>query len=124
MKHIPTFEQFVSESLDEKINYPEGVKTSGDKKMDKFAKLIDTKDRRVNIGTGYVQVLGIEWMFVKGVSIVVNDMKDHYFLRISTDTEAGDYRLDKSDVKSGEDIYDECQSIAQAKKPKKSKLIG
>ena len=43
MKHIHTFEQFVNESLTEKIEYPEGVKTTDDKILDKLAKLLNSK---------------------------------------------------------------------------------
>lgn len=117
MKYVKTFESF----LNEKIEYPDGVKTSGDKMLDKFSKLIDSKESKTRLGTGYVQALGVNFMTVSGVNIVVNDKKDYYSLRVTSPKAAGDYRLEKSDVKTAEDIYDECQSIAQTGKTKRSK---
>ena len=107
----------------EKIEYPDGLKTSGDKMLDKFSKLIDSKESKTRLGTGYVQALGVNFMGVSGVNIVVNDKKDHYLLRITSSKAAGDYRLEKSNVKTADDIYDECQSIAQAGKTKKSEKV-
>ena len=119
MKHIKTFESF----LNEIVEYPEGVKTSGDKMLDKFSKLINSKKSTTSLGTGYVQALRVNFMDVSGVNIVVNNKKDHYLLRVTSPKAAGDYRLKKSDVETADDIYDECQSIAQAGKTKRSEKV-
>ena len=119
MKYVKTFESF----LNEKVEYPDGVKTSGDKMLDKFSKLINSKKSTTRLGTGYVQALRVNFMDVSGVNIVVNNKKDHYLLRVTSPKAAGDYRLKKSDVETADDIYDECQSIAQTGKTKRSKEI-
>ena len=51
MKHIKLFEQFVNE----KIEYPEGVKTTDDKILDKVAKLLNSSKGIIEIGSGSVR---------------------------------------------------------------------
>lgn len=113
MKHIQTFGDFVSE----KIAYPEGDKSTGDKILDKFAKLINSPSSTVNIMSWAVQGRNIPFMTgSENFSVTGNSSEDFYTIN----TAKGKFKLTKKDIKKGEELYDEVESIVQTGKPKRS----
>lgn len=113
MKHIKLFEQFI----DEKIAYPEGVKSTGDKLLDKFAKLINSPTSTVNIMSWAVQGRSVPfWNGPESFSVTGNSSEDIYVFN----TSKGKFKLNKKDVKKAEELYDELESIVQTGNAKRS----
>jgi len=113
MKYFNTYQEF----LNEKYDYPEGVKTTGDKILDKFAKLIHTPSATVKIMTSAVQGLSVP--FFNGpqtFSVTGNRSEDTYAIR----TSKGLFRVKKSEIKKAEELYDEVESLVQTGNPKRS----
>ena len=118
MKYVKTFESF----LNEKFIYPEGVKETGDKILDKFAKLIHSPSSTVSIMTWAVQGRNVLFEFGSGpetFSVEGYGYKDHYMINCRL----GSFKLMKSDVEKAKEIYDEVESILQAGEPKRSEEI-
>lgn len=113
MKHLKTFESFINEGY----VYPEGVKKTGDKILDKFAKLIHAPSATVKIMTWAVQGRNIPFMTgTETFSVEGYDNNDFYTINCKH----GLFKVYKSDVKKAEDLYDEVTSLVQAGKPKRS----
>ncbi len=101
----------------EKYDYPEGVKTTGDKILDKFAKLIHAPSATVKIMSWAVQGLSVPFMNgPQTFSVTGNPSEDTYAIR----TSKGVFRLKKNEIKKAEELYDEVESLVQAGKSKRS----
>lgn len=111
MKHLHTFESFMNEGY----VYPEGVKKTGDKILDKLAKLIHAPSATVKIMSWAVQ--GSNVPFFNGpatFSVTGNPSEDFYTINCKL----GLFKVSKSDVKKAEDIYSEIESLIQIGKQK------
>jgi hypothetical protein len=111
MKHIQTFENF----LNEKITYPEGGTSSGDKIIDKLAKLLNSPSGKIEVTNNQVRGVNVSFGFAPESTFFVKANDDHYFMN----TNKGFYRVDKKDITKAEDLYDELESIVQAGKTKR-----
>jgi hypothetical protein len=101
----------------EKYVYPDNVKVTGDKILDKFAKLIHTPSGTVKIMSWAVQGLSVPFMNgTQTFSVTGNPSEDTYAIRTSN----GLFRLKKDQIKKAEELYDEVESLVQAGKPKRS----
>lgn len=104
-------------SVFEKYDYPEGVKTTGDKILDKFAKLIHAPSATIKIMSSAVQGLSVPFMNgPQTFSVTGNPSEDTYAIRTSN----GVFRLKKNEIKKAEELYDEVESLVQAGKSKRS----
>jgi hypothetical protein len=113
MKYFNTYQEF----LNEKYIYPDNVKVTGDKILDKFAKLIHTPSGTVKIMSWAVQGLSVPFMNgPQTFSVTGNPSEDTYAIRTSN----GLFRLKKDQIKKAEELYDEVESLVQAGKPKRS----
>jgi len=111
MKHIHTFESY----LNEKIVYPEGGNSSEDKIIDKLAKLLNSPSGKIEVTYNQVRGVNVSFGFSPESTFFVKANDDHYFMN----TNKGFYRVDKTDIKKAEDLYDELESIIQAGKTKR-----
>lgn len=103
--------------LSEKIAYPDGVKTTGDKILDKFAKLINSPSSTVNIMSWAVQGRSIPFMTgSESFAVNSNPSQDYFWIN----TSKGKFRLPKNSIKKAEELYSEVESIVQTGKPKLS----
>jgi hypothetical protein len=115
MKNLKTFNEFLSESLNEKITYPDGDKTSGDKIIDKLAKLLNSGSAKIEITSNQVRAINLNLGFATSSTFSVSVREEYYFMN----TNKGWFRVDKKDIKTAEDLYDELESIVQAGKTKR-----
>ncbi len=115
MKNLQTFEEFLNESLNEKITYPDGDKTSGDKIIDKLAKLLNSGSAKIEITSNQVRAVNLSLGFATASTFSVSVREEYYFMN----TNKGWFRVDKKDIKTAEDLYDELESIVQAGKTKR-----
>ena len=111
MKHIQTFESFINE----KITYPDGDKTSGDKIIDKLAKLLNSGSAKIEVTGNQVRAVNLSLGFAAASNFSVSAREEYYFMN----TNKGWFRVDKKDIKTAEDLYDELESIIQAGKTKR-----
>ena len=111
MKHIQTFESFINE----KITYPDGDKTSGDKIIDKLAKLLNSGSAKIEVTGNQVRAINLALGFAAASNFSVSAREEYYFMN----TNKGWFRVDKKDIKTAEDLYDELESIIQAGKTKR-----
>jgi hypothetical protein len=110
-------QKFVKESLDEGYTYPEGVKVTGNKILDKFAKLIHAPSATVAIRSWAVQGRGVPFMTgPEHFSVEGYDSADHFMIKCKH----GLFKMMKTDVKKAEDLYDEVTALVQMGKPKRS----
>lgn len=104
MKHIKTFENFVNE----KIEYPEGVKTTDDKILDKLAKLLNSKTGIIEIGTGSLR--GKNVPFQNGEAFFnITGYREHWNILCSN----GDFEIPRKDIKKAEDLYVQVEQAIQ-----------
>ena len=104
MKHIQTFESF----LNEKIEYPEGVKTTDDKILDKLAKLLNSKTGVIEIGTGSIR--GKRVPFQTGEEFFnVTGQREHWTILCKN----GDFEIPRKDIKKAEDLYIQVEKAIQ-----------
>jgi len=115
MKNLKTFNEFLNESLNEKITYPDGDKTSGDKIIDKLAKLLNSGSAKIEVTTNQVRAINLNLGFATASTFSVSVREEYYFMN----TNKGWFRVDKKDIKTAEDLYDELESIVQAGKTKR-----
>lgn len=108
MKHLRLFEHFLAEQ----IIYPDGDKSSGNKILDKVAKLLNSTAARIEITVNQVRMIG--WW---NGSISKRPENKFYVLN----TPLGFFRLEEDQIRTAEDLYDEVESIYQARKPKRAK---
>ena len=111
MKHIQTFESFINE----KITYTDGDKTSGDKIIDKLAKLLNSGSAKIEVTGNQVRAINLALGFAAASNFSVSAREEYYFMN----TNKGWFRVDKKDIKTAEDLYDELESIIQAGKTKR-----
>ena len=105
----------VVESLNEKIEYPEGGTSSGDKIIDKLAKLLNSSSAKIEVTNNQVRGVNVSFGFAPESTFFVKANDDHYLMN----TNKGFYRVDKKDIAKAEDLYDELESIIQAGKTKR-----
>jgi hypothetical protein len=101
--------------LGEKIVYLEGAKNTGDKILDKLAKLLNSSSSTIEITARQVRGKNVAFSFSQPSTFFVVSNDDHYFMN----TNKGFYRVDKKDITKAEDLYDELESIIQAGKTKR-----
>ena len=108
MKNLPTIEEFINESLMEKIEYPEGVKTTGDKILDKVAKLLHSPKGTIEIGSGSVR--GKRIPFMNGDAYFnITAQTENYLLTCSN----GDFEIPKKDIKDEDELYRQIERAIQ-----------
>ena len=113
MKHIHTFENFLAE----KYVYPEGFKVTGDKILDKLAKLIHAPSATVAIYSWAVQGRGVPFMTgPETFSVTGNPSEDFYTINCKH----GFFKMMKADIKKAEELYSEIEALVQMGKPKRS----
>jgi hypothetical protein len=104
MKHIKLFEQFVNE----KIEYPEGVKTTDDKILDKVAKLLNSSKGIIEIGSGSVR--GKKVPFQTGeANFNITGHREYYVLLCSK----GEFEIPREDIKNAQELYDQIEKAIQ-----------
>jgi hypothetical protein len=104
MKNLRTFEEFVNE----KFEYPEGVKTTGDKILDKTAKLLHSTKGVIEIGSGSVK--GKKIPFFNGDAYFhITVQSDNYLLTCQT----GDFEITRNEIKNAEDLYNQIEKAIQ-----------
>jgi len=104
--------------IEEKIVYPEGTKTTGNKILDKLAKLLHQPSCTIEITTNQVRAVNGSFAHSSPSTFFVNkrEANDYYFLM----TNKGTFRVEEKDVKKAEDLFDELESIIQAGKTKRA----
>ena len=108
MKNLPTIEEFINESLMEKIEYPEGVKKTGDKILDKVAKLLHSPKGTIEIGSGSVR--GKRIPFMNGDAYFnITAQTENYLLTCSN----GDFEIPKKDIKDEDELYRQIERAIQ-----------
>lgn len=113
MKNLPTFEDFINE----KIEYPEGVKTTDDKILDKVAKLLHSPKGTIEIGSGSVR--GKKIPFMSGDEYFnITGQKDYYILLCKK----GEFEIPRKDIKNAEELYDQIEKAIQMGQVTKGKL--
>jgi hypothetical protein len=104
MKNLHTFEEF----LNEKWAYPEGVKTTGDKILDKTAKLLHSPKGTITIGTGSVR--GQDIPFFSGPeTFLVSAFREKYTILCKK----GEFELDRKEIKTAEILFDQIEKAIQ-----------
>ena len=104
MKNLHTFKEF----LNEKIKYPEGVKTTGDKILDKLAKLLNSPKGTIEVGTGSVR--GKKVPFQTGDAYFnITGYRDHWNILCSN----GDFEIPRKEIKNAEELYDQLEKAIQ-----------
>lgn len=98
----------VVESLDEKIEYPEGVKTTGDKILDKLAKLLNSPQGTIEVGSGSVR--GKKVPFSNGDAYFNISAENDYYVLLCKN---GEFEIAKSEIKNAEDLYDQIEKAIQ-----------
>lgn len=115
MKHLHTFESF----LTEKIVYPEGGKSSGNKMLDKAAKLFNSSTNKVEITTNNLRIVNGKFAYSDvWTGFISKRPENAYYL---FNTPKGFFRVEEADIKAPEDLYDEMEAIIQAGSPKRGK---
>jgi hypothetical protein len=98
--------------LDEKFLYPEGVKTTGDKILDKTAKLLNSPSSIITIGTGSLR--GQEVPFMNGKeTFLISVYRDMYTILCKN----GEWEIDRKDIKSAEELFNQIEKAIQLGKP-------
>ncbi len=104
MGHFISFEQFVNE----KIEYPEGVKTTDDKILDKVAKLLNSSKGIIEIGSGSVR--GKKVPFQTGeANFNITGHREYYVLLCSK----GEFEIPRKDIKNAEELYNQIEKAIQ-----------
>ena len=104
MKHIKLFEQFVNE----KIEYPEGVKTTDDKILDKVAKLLNSSKGTIEIGSGSVRGKKIPFMTGDEYFNITNNGEYYVLL-----CKKGEFEIPTKDIKNAQELYDQIEKAIQ-----------
>ena len=98
----------LKESVNEKIEYPEGVKTTDDKILDKLAKLLNSKTGIIEIGTGSVR--GKKVPFQNGEAFFdITGYREHWNILCSN----GDFEIPRKEIKKAEDLYAQVEKAIQ-----------
>jgi hypothetical protein len=96
------------ESLNEKFIYPEGVKTTGDKILDKTAKLLHAPAGTITIGTGSVRGQNIP--FFNGPETFLASVAGEKYTILCG---KGEFEIDRKDIKNAEELYDQIEKAIQ-----------
>ena len=104
MKHIKLFEQFINE----KIEYPEGVKTTDDKILDKVAKLLNSSKGTIEIGSGSVRGKKIQFMTGDEYFNITNNGEYYVLL-----CKKGEFEIPTKDIKNAQELYDQIEKAIQ-----------
>jgi len=109
--------ELMVESLNEKFVYPEGVKTTGDKILDKTAKLLHSSAGTITIGTGSVR--GQKIPFSSGPeTFLVSVSGEKYTILCGK----GDFEIPRKEIKNAEELYDQIEKAIQMGTVTKGKL--
>lgn len=101
-------ESLNEEFLNEKIEYPEGVKTTGDKILDKLAKLLNSPKGTIEIGSGSVR--GKRVPFANGDAYFnITGYRDHWNILCSN----GDFEIPRKEIKNAEVLFDQIEKAIQ-----------
>jgi hypothetical protein len=93
----------------EKIEYPEGVKTTNDKILDKVAKLLHSPKGTIEIGSGSVRGKKIPFQTDDSTYFNVTGQKDHYVLLCKN----GEFEIPRNKIKNAEELYDQIEKAIQ-----------
>jgi hypothetical protein len=104
MNNLQTYEEF----LNEKFVYPEGVKTTGDKILDKTAKLLHAPAGTITIGTGSVRGQNIPF-FNGPETFLVSGFREKYTILCSK----GEFEIDRKEIKKAEDLFGQIEKAIQ-----------
>ena len=92
----------------EKIEYPEGVKTTGDKILDKLAKLLNSSKGIIEVGSGSVR--GKKVPFQTGDAYFnITSQSDTYVLLCSN----GDFEFPRKEIKNAEELFNQIEKAIQ-----------
>ena len=111
----------IAESEDftnEKIEYPEGVKTTDDKILDKVAKLLHSPKGIIEIGSGSVRGKKIPFQTDDSTYFNITGQKDHYVLLCKN----GEFEIPRNEIKNAEELYDQIEKAIQMGTITKGKL--
>lgn len=104
----------LGEDFDSNNNgYPDGTertKTTGDKILDKLAKLLKSPSSKIEISNNQLRASNLNFGFGPASTFVVSNRENSYFMN----TNKGWFIVDKLDILKAEDLYDELESIIQA----------
>ena len=104
MKHIKLYEEF----LNEKIEYPEGVKTTGDKILDKLGKLLNSPKGIIEVGTGSIR--GKKVPFFNGDAYFnITGYREHWNLLCKN----GEFEIPRNEIKNAEELFDQIEKAIQ-----------
>lgn len=96
MKHIHTFSSF----LNEKITYPEGVKTTDDKILGELAKLLNSPQGIIEVGSGSLR--GKRVPFQTGDEFFnITGQSDNYLILCKN----GDFEIPRREIKTADELY-------------------
>ena len=101
--------KLISGSIDEKIEYPEGVKTTDDKILDKVAKLLHSPKGIIEIGSGSVRGKKIPFQTDDSAYFNITGQKDHYVLLCKN----GEFEIPRNEIKNAEELYDQIEKAIQ-----------
>jgi len=95
-------------NLNEKIEYPEGVKTTDDNILDKLAKLLNSPKGIIEVGSGSVR--GKKVPFQTGDAYFnITGYRDHWNILCSN----GDFEIPRKEIKNAEELYDQLEKAIQ-----------
>ena len=98
----------VVESLNEKIEYPERVKTTGDKILDKLGKLLNSPKGIIEVGTGSIR--GKKVPFFNGDAYFnITGYREHWNLLCSN----GDFEFPRKEIKNAEELFNQIEKAIQ-----------
>jgi len=104
MKQLHTFKSF----LNEKFTYPEGVKTTDDKILDKVAKLLHSTNGIIEIGSGSVR--GKRIPFETGeANFNITGYREYWNILCSN----GNFEIPRKEIKNAEELYDQIEKAIQ-----------
>jgi len=101
--------KLISGSIDEKIEYPEGVKTTDDKILDKVAKLLHSPKGIIEIGSGSVRGKKIPFQTDDSAYFNITGQKDHYVILCKN----GEFEIPRNEIKNAEELYDQIEKAIQ-----------
>jgi hypothetical protein len=92
----------------EKIEYPEGVKTTGDKILDKLGKLLNSPKGIIEVGTGSIR--GKKVPFFNGDAYFnITGYREHWNLLCSN----GDFEFPRKEIKNAEELFNQIEKAIQ-----------
>lgn len=95
-------------TINEKIEYPEGVKTTNDKILDKVAKLLNSSKGTIEIGSGSVRGKKIPFMTGDEYFNITNNGEYYVLL-----CKKGEFEIPTKDIKNAQELYDQIEKAIQ-----------